>query len=83
MLFIGVSSDGSGLVKNLVHTHYSKDNDSKLLNPQDLYLRFAKVTSHPSIGLLQTVGMQSRFGTVNTKITVFVLNLSRFVREEL
>ena len=58
--------DGSGLVKNLVHTHYSKDNDSKLLNPQDLYLRFAKVTSYPSIGLLQTVGMQSSFGTVNT-----------------
>ena len=39
----------------------------------------AKVTSHPSIGLLQTVGMQSRFGTVNTYHSF----LSRFVREEL
>ena len=82
ILFIGVSSDGSGLVKNLVHTHYSKDNDSKLLNPQDLYLRFAKVTSHPSIGLLQTVGMQSRFGTEYLS-QFFSLNFSRFVREEL
>ena len=50
------------------YTHCSKDDDSKLLKLQDLYLRFAWViTSHPSfVVLLPTVGLQSRFGTANT-----------------
>ena len=82
MLFIGVSSDGSGLVKNWVHTHYSKDNDSKHLNPQDIYLQFAKVTS------------SFRWAASNSWHAIkvwhceylsqfFFLNFSRFVSEEL